>query len=202
MKIGIFWTCWLLQKTVDSKINIVDGDHAPSQVPTIMTWTLPRDPTLLNNSLESSTLCQISSPALKPFANTHEVRQQKKFFLFPPCPWPNTTKCSILGAKYWQVGYPWKSCKMQFRCFDQAKVITKSHFWPISPKTRDGCRPAGTDSLVYDASFKQSCTSGQKGRKNIFWAYLILKVYLTFIYHLNLNSKYLTKILLPYLKAF
>ena len=29
MKIGIFWNCWLLQKTVDCKIHIVDGDHSP-----------------------------------------------------------------------------------------------------------------------------------------------------------------------------
>ena len=28
-KIGIFWNCWLLQKTVDCKIHIVDGDHSP-----------------------------------------------------------------------------------------------------------------------------------------------------------------------------
>ena len=28
-KIGIFWNCSLLQKTVDCKIYIVDGDHSP-----------------------------------------------------------------------------------------------------------------------------------------------------------------------------
>ena len=29
MKFAIFWNCWLLQKTVDCKIHIVDGDHSP-----------------------------------------------------------------------------------------------------------------------------------------------------------------------------
>ena len=57
-----------------------------SKVSTTMTYPLPRDLTLLhwpNSALESATLDQISSPALKPFTNTQYVRPQKHSFYFP-----------------------------------------------------------------------------------------------------------------------
>ena len=74
------------QQNVKSTLSMVTTLLFSSKVSTTMTQTLPRDSTLLqrpNSALESARLDQISSPALKPFTNTQQVRPQKHFFYFP-----------------------------------------------------------------------------------------------------------------------
>ena len=62
----------LLTFTVDCKIHIVDGDHSPFFFKGVNNNNIDSskrpDPAPL--ALESATLDQISSPALKPFTNT------------------------------------------------------------------------------------------------------------------------------------
>ena len=68
-----------------------------SKVSTTITKTLPRDPTLLhwpNSALESATLDQISSPALKPFTNVLNRYAHKNTLSISP----------LLLAIYSQVG--------------------------------------------------------------------------------------------------
>ena len=57
-----------------------------------------------NSALESATLRQISSPALKPFANTHEVRPQKNILPIPPFPLAKYGQMRYFGRKIWSSG--------------------------------------------------------------------------------------------------
>ena len=126
-----------------------------SKVPTIMTWTLPRDPTLLhwpNTTLESATLGQISSPALKPFANTHEVCLQKNILSISPLPLAKYSQVRYFGRNIWSSGVSLKilqnAVQTRWPCVNktqQLKVITKSLDCGYNLKLKMG---AGRQELI------------------------------------------------------